>query len=191
MNFAKLRVLLHNVYVQVVYWFSREKCCGLFENPDGRLVECDKWWGYQNCMYPGCGHYQIEHSDGTPNKVIYAKDQPELVGTEFTTPKGCMNAGCDMCPEFWDEAKLHGFVQDLSYARNHASHTFNLEECPGVIDTYARVVTVIEVDVTMRYPSTTQEYTTMMDKARGVQAKFPSIAFKFNVQYEQQEKSKE
>ncbi len=90
-----LKVWLHNLKI----WFidnlgKGPKCCGYFKNPDGRLVECDEWWGYQECMFPGCGHGQIEHSDGTPNKILYVK--PELTKHHWEgKPDG--NAGCALC----------------------------------------------------------------------------------------------
>jgi hypothetical protein len=182
-----LRVRLQNIYARIKYRFVEPKCCGLFKNPDGRLVECDEWWGYQNCMYPGCGHYQLEHSDGTPEKIIYDKNNPENVGKEVAMRPGCMNAGCGDCPGFWDKAKLHEFIQQLSFARNHATHALSLDKFPGVLHTDARVVTKVEIDIDMRYPCTPEEYANVMDRMRGLQAEFPHVALDFHLHYHPEE----
>jgi len=101
MNLETLKIKLHNASIRVRQFFGHEAaCCGYFENPDGRLVDCDKWWGYQECQFPGCGHYQIEHSDGTPSELLYVK--PELTKHHWEAkPDG--SAGCALC--FVDETK--------------------------------------------------------------------------------------
>jgi len=95
MTLEKIKITLHNAVIRVRQVFGHEAaCCGYFKNPDGRLVDCDEWWGYQDCMFPGCGHYQLEHSDGSANKVLYVK--PELTKHSWEgKPDG--NAGCARC----------------------------------------------------------------------------------------------
>jgi len=224
MTYEKLYIKVLNAIYRIKRYFKPADCCSHFKNADGRLVDCEDWIGYQDCMYPGCGHYYIEHGFGGSSALLYVK--PELTkhqwaidgqggvctfcntamtdanmndecpntlkkGDTVTDPMGCLNAGCDMCPKFWTKEDLHDFVQQLSVARNHASHWFHLDECPGVLGSYARVTTIVEVDVTMRYPCTPEEYATMMDKSRELQAKFPHIAFNFHVQFESRKEPEE
>lgn len=94
-----LKVKLYNLFMRIAHKFAEPECCGLLRNSDGHLVKYDEWEGYQSCYFPGCGHYQSEHGDGTPSKVLYSKDHPELVGTEVSHAKGCWNAGCEDCPD--------------------------------------------------------------------------------------------
>jgi len=190
MNFKRLKLALQNAYTLLTYRFIGEKCCGLFRNPDGRLVECDKWWGYQNCMFPGCGHYQLEHSDGTPNKIIYSKDHPEEVGTEVVDPVGCLNAGCNQCPEFWDEAKLHNFVHLLGRARNHATHTLFHDGHGSVRDENVRHVDAtvsVVVQVTTTVASHDREaLNRLFAREQKLMDQFPEVQFNFDVMFERQ-----
>ncbi len=188
-----LRTKLHNAYMTVRNWVKGPDCCGLWENPDGRLVECDDWWGYQNCMFPGCGHYQIEHSDGSPNTVVYSKEHPEDVGTEVTWSKGCMNAGCGDCPGFWTKKDLHNFVHSLSYARNQATHMMfydedDVEAVRNVHDDNvkhvdASVRVIVQVTTTVKTRDCEALEKVFAREAR-IRDKFPNVLLDFDIIYE-------
>ncbi len=182
----KIRVLLHNAYMTIRNWVKGPDCCGLWENPDGRLVECDDWWGYQNCMFPGCGHYQIEHSDGSPNKIVYSKDHPEDVGNEVTWPKGCMNAGCGDCPGFWTKDDLYSFVHGLARARHYASHDmFRDGDQYDLNVTHVDTSVSIVVQVTTAVASHDHEALSRVFEREGkLRDKFPDILFNFDVRFE-------
>ena len=95
------RIKLYNASIHVREFFGhRAACCGYFKNPDGRLVGCDEWIGYQDCMFPGCGHYQIEHGFGEEQEVLYVK--PELTKHHWEVlPDG--SASCTLCYMFQTE----------------------------------------------------------------------------------------
>jgi hypothetical protein len=190
MDLQKLKTKLHNAIIRVRQFFGHEAaCCGYFKNPDGRLVDCDEWWGYQECMFPGCGHYQIEHSDGTPNKIIYSKDNPELVGTLVVDPVGCLNAGCEDCPKFWTKEDLHNFMQQLARARHHASHDMfrdGSQYDPNVkhVDTSVSVVVQVTTSVASRDHDALNK---VFEREGKLRDKFPDILFNFDVRFEPQE----
>jgi hypothetical protein len=190
MTLEKIKIRLHNAFIRVRLFFGHEAaCCGYFQNPDGRLVDCDEWWGYQDCMFPGCGHYQLEHSDGTPNKIIYAKDHPELVGTEVVDPVGCLNAGCDDCPKFWTKEDLHNFMQQLAVARHHASHDmFRDGDQHDLNVTHVDTSVSIVVQVTTSVGSRDHDALNKVFEREGkLRDKFPDILFNFDVRFEPQE----
>jgi len=191
MNLETLKIKLHNASIRVRQFFGHEAaCCGYFKNPDGRLVDCDKWWGYQECMFPGCGHYQLEHSDGTPNKIIYSKDRPELVGTLVVDPVGCLNAGCEDCPKFWTKEDLHNFVQQLAIARHHATHMmfYDGEGSQIVHDDNVKHVDTnvsIVVQVTTAVASHDHDALSKVFEREGkIRDKFPDVLFNFDVRFE-------
>jgi hypothetical protein len=191
MNLKQLKIKLHNAKIRIAATcFGVEpECCGYFQNPDGKLVECNEWWGYQDCMFPGCGHYQLEHSDGTPNKIIYAKDHPELVGTLVVDPVGCLNAGCEDCPKFWTKEDLHNFMQLLARARHHATHDMHRdgEQCDlnvTHVDTSVSVVVQVTTSVTSRDRDALNR---VFEREGKLRDKFPDILFNFDVRFEPQE----
>src|SRR5208283_296001 len=187
MNLETLKIKLHNASIRVRQFFGHEAaCCGYFKNPDGRLVDCDKWWGYQECMFPGCGHYQLEHSDGTPNKIIYSKDRPELVGTLVVDPVGCLNAGCEDCPKFWTKEDLHNFVQQLAIARHHATHDmFRDGEQHDLNVTHVDTSVSIVVQVTTSVASRDREALSRVFEREGkIRDKYPDILFNFDVRFD-------
>ncbi len=185
----KIKVKLHNLKI----WFidnlgKGPECCGYFKNPDGRLVECSEWWGYQDCMFPGCGHYQIEHSDGTPNKILYSKDHPEEVGTEVVDPIGCLNAGCSDCPKFWTKEDLHNFVQQLSIARHHATHMMfydghgsQKDEVVKHVDTHVGITVYVTTTVDA---DDRGKLDAIFAREQAIMEKFPNVQFNFDVVYE-------
>lgn len=195
MNPEKLKIKLHNAYLVVRDWWVGSECCGLWRNPDGRLVECDDWWGYQECQFPGCGHYQIEHGDGTPNEIIYSKDKPELVGTLVVDPVGCLNAGCGDCPEFWDKAKLHNFMQELAQARHHATHMMFYDGHGGQRDENVRHVDS-KVSIVVQVMTTVctrdrEALNAVFEREQAIMDKFPDVLFNFDVRFEPQDEAAE
>jgi hypothetical protein len=192
MTLEKIKIGLHNAVIRVRQFFGHEAaCCGYFKNPDGKLVDCDEWWGYQECMFPGCGHYQLEHSDGTPNKIVYAKDKPELVGTLVVDPVGCLNAGCEDCPKFWTKDDLHIFVQQLAIARHHATHMMFYDGHGSERDENVRHVDTnvsIIVQVTTAVANHDHDALSKVFEREGkIRDKFPDILFNFDVRFEPQE----
>lgn len=185
----KLRVKLHNAGIWFLGILGREpSCCGYFKNPDGRMVECSEWWGYQDCMFPGCGHYQIEHSDGTPNKIIYAKDNPELVGTEVADPVGCLNAGCEDCPKFWTKDDLHNFIQQLGIARGNATHKMFYDGHGSLRDTNVKRVDS-KVEIVVRITTTVASHDRdalqrVFAREEKLRDEYPNVLFNFDVIFE-------
>jgi hypothetical protein len=140
-------------------------------------------------MFPGCGHYQLEHSDGTPNKIIYAKDNPELVGTLVVDPVGCLNAGCEDCPKFWTKDDLHNFMQLLARARHHATHDMHRDGeqyDPNVkhVDTSVSVVVQVTTSVASRDHDALNK---VFEREGTIRDKFPDVLFNFDVRFEPQE----
>jgi hypothetical protein len=187
MDLEKLKIKLHNARVWIEQVLGKEpECCGYFRNPDGRLVECDEWWGYQECMFPGCGHYQLEHSDGTPNKIIYAKDNPELVGTLVVDPVGCLNAGCEDCPKFWTKDDLHNFVQQLGQAKRDAYwtlggwHNDEMADKPPVKRVDVHIDIIIRA-TTILAPTDEAAREVIFKREQGLMEKYPDVTFDFHV----------
>jgi len=223
----KLKVVLHNICANLRVALVGPQCCGLWKNPDGRLVECDEWWGYQECMFPGCGHYQLEHSDGTPNKVIYVRpgstlhswemlpnggagcthchveqtdanrdeECPKTVkkGDLIGDPVGCLNAGCEDCPEFWDKAKLHNFIQELACARHHATHMMFRDDngviIPNVKHVDSNVSIVVQVTTTVMTRDR-EALNAVFKREQAIMDKFPNVLFNFDVTFEQPDEIK-
>lgn len=178
-----LKVKLYNLFMRIAHKFAEPECCGLLRNSDGHLVKYDEWEGYQSCYFPGCGHYQSEHGDGTPSKVLYSKDHPELVGTEVSHAKGCWNAGCEDCPGFWTKEDLHNFMREVSRARNHANYAMaqmgetwdpNVKQIEAKVDIVVRVVTTVGT-------RDRQAREALFEREKRLRGRFPDVSFDFDI----------